>query len=51
MDLVSDRAGNTKAEATNMAKPAEVKTIAIGLQGGGSHSAFAWGVLDELYLV
>ncbi len=31
-----------------MAKPADVKTVAIGLQGGGSHSAFAWGVLDEL---
>ena len=48
MGLASDRASNTKAEATNMAKPVEVKTIAIGLQGGGSHSAFAWGVLDEL---
>jgi len=31
-----------------MAKPSEVKTLAIALQGGGSHSAFAWGVLDEL---
>jgi NTE family protein len=31
-----------------MAKPADVKTVAIGLQGGGSHCAFAWGVLDEL---
>src|SRR5438045_1429035 len=31
-----------------MAKQADVKTVAIGLQGGGSHSAFAWGVLDEL---
>jgi NTE family protein len=26
----------------------EAKTIAIGLQGGGSHCAFAWGVLDVL---
>jgi NTE family protein len=26
----------------------DVKTVAIALQGGGSHSAFAWGVLDEL---
>ena len=31
-----------------MAHPAGVKTVAIGLQGGGSHCAFAWGVLDEL---
>lgn len=31
-----------------MAKQADVKTVAIGLQGGGSHSALAWGVLDEL---
>ena len=31
-----------------MAKPADVKTVAIALQGGGSHCAFAWGVLDEL---
>jgi NTE family protein len=31
-----------------MANKAEPKSVAIGLQGGGSHSAFAWGVLDEL---
>jgi NTE family protein len=31
-----------------MANPTGVKTVAIGLQGGGSHCAFAWGVLDEL---
>jgi NTE family protein len=31
-----------------MANPTGVKTVAIGLQGGGSHSAFAWGVLDAL---
>lgn len=31
-----------------MARTDEVKTAAIGLQGGGSHCAFAWGVLDEL---
>ena len=31
-----------------MAKPVEIKTVAIGLQGGGSHCASAWGVLDAL---
>lgn len=31
-----------------MRKPVEAKTVAIGLQGGGSHCAFSWGVLDEL---
>lgn len=31
-----------------MAKPVEIKTVAIGLQGGGSHCAFSWGVLDAL---
>jgi NTE family protein len=31
-----------------MADAGGVKAVAIGLQGGGSHSAFAWGVLDEL---
>jgi len=24
------------------------KTINLALQGGGSHGAFAWGVLDRL---
>ena len=31
-----------------MTNPVEVRTIAIGLQGGGSHCAFSWGVLDVL---
>ena len=31
-----------------MAKAADIKTVAIGLQGGGSHCAFSWGVLDKL---
>ncbi|HTI80629.1 MAG TPA: patatin-like phospholipase family protein [Acetobacteraceae bacterium] len=31
-----------------MAKAADIKTVAIGLQGGGSHCAFSWGALDEL---
>jgi predicted acylesterase/phospholipase RssA len=24
------------------------KTLGLGLQGGGSHAAFTWGVLDRL---
>jgi len=28
--------------------PAEVPRVALGLQGGGSHGAFTWGVLDRL---
>ena len=32
----------------NLANSTGVKVVAIGLQGGGSHSALAWGVLDEL---
>jgi NTE family protein len=28
--------------------PAAVKTISLALQGGGSHGAFTWGVLDAL---
>jgi NTE family protein len=27
---------------------AETKTVNLGLQGGGSHGAFTWGVLDRL---
>ena len=26
----------------------EKKSIALALQGGGSHGAFTWGVLDRL---
>ena len=28
--------------------PANVKPVALALQGGGAHGAFAWGVLDRL---
>jgi NTE family protein len=28
--------------------PSEVPTVALALQGGGSHGAFTWGVLDRL---
>ncbi len=29
-------------------KPTESRTISLALQGGGSHGAFTWGVLDKL---
>lgn len=29
-------------------RPRDVKPIALALQGGGSHGAFQWGVLEEL---
>ncbi len=28
--------------------PGPVKAIALALQGGGSHGAYTWGVLDRL---
>jgi predicted acylesterase/phospholipase RssA len=31
-----------------VSKPPERKVINLALQGGGSHSAFTWGVLDRL---
>jgi NTE family protein len=33
---------------TNRKRPIAQKTIALGLQGGGMHGAFTWGVLDRL---
>ena len=30
------------------AKPSNPKTLNLALQGGGSHGAFTWGVLDRL---
>ena len=30
------------------ARPLEKRQIAVALQGGGSHGAFTWGVLDRL---
>ncbi len=35
----------TKSELTKITQP---KTISLALQGGGSHAAFTWGVLDRL---
>src|SRR5258706_9943904 len=32
----------------NRERPSGQKTIALALQGGGMHGAFAWGVLDRL---
>jgi NTE family protein len=29
-------------------KPPQQKTISLGLQGGGVHAAFSWGVVDQL---
>jgi NTE family protein len=41
--------GRTGTKPQRQAKPAtEVKTVNLALQGGGSHGAFAWGVLDRL---
>lgn len=31
-----------------MKKPAQPKTLNLALQGGGSHGAYTWGVLDRL---
>ncbi len=33
---------------TETARPAGEKVINLALQGGGSHGAFTWGVLDRL---
>jgi len=37
-----------KASATHKPNGTGVKRINLGLQGGGSHGAFTWGVLDRL---
>src|SRR5436190_6293718 len=34
--------------ASDKAAPANAKKINLGLQGGGAHGAFTWGVLDHL---
>src|SRR5262245_31154971 len=33
-----------------MPKSTTAKPIALALQGGGAHGAFAWGVIDQLLL-
>ena len=37
-----------KSVQIEVSKPLECKAINLALQGGGSHSAFTWGVLDRL---
>ncbi|MDQ0510435.1 patatin-like phospholipase family protein [Ancylobacter amanitiformis] len=37
-----------EAKAASGAKGPELKPINLGLQGGGAHGAFTWGVLDRL---
>ncbi len=40
-----------KPDDTASSKPAQVagqKVVNLALQGGGSHGAFTWGVLDRL---
>ena len=33
---------------TEKRSPSGQRKVALGLQGGGSHGAFTWGVLDRL---
>jgi NTE family protein len=44
----SESARNETAKKEPGASGSERKTINLALQGGGSHSAFTWGVLDRL---
>ena len=37
-----------KANATDRQPSLEKRRVAVALQGGGSHGAFTWGVLDRL---
>lgn len=39
---------NNVENKIEMSKSTEKKKVAIALQGGGAHGAFAWGVLDKL---
>jgi NTE family protein len=51
MGLFSRSKPKTKpepAEAQPLAPPPGPRPISIGLQGGGSHGAFEWGVLDRI---
>lgn len=44
MNFVDQKIDLTAAKAAH----AKTKTVNLGLQGGGSHGAFTWGVLDRL---
>jgi NTE family protein len=37
-----------RANTPDPCQPFEKRRIALALQGGGSHGAFTWGVLDRL---
>src|SRR5215213_5857262 len=39
---------NNSLEREVSTKPTRNKTLSLALQGGGSHGAFTWGVLDRL---
>jgi len=45
---VTGRAGPAAATPRGLAGPRAEKTVSLGLQGGGAHGAFTWGVLDAL---
>ena len=46
---MATRNGGTRNGRNNGRKPAEaVPRVNLALQGGGSHGAFTWGVLDRL---
>ena len=42
----STAAGRRRERGPAAAKPGRVKTVNLALQGGGSHGAYTWGVLD-----
>lgn len=42
------KAPEPEATDASPAEPSASKPISLGLQGGGSHGAFEWGVLDRL---
>ena len=47
-DASKDGTASQPGEATPKASPRDPVAIDLGLQGGGSHGAFTWGVLDRL---
>jgi NTE family protein len=42
------KAGKAQPPGTRKKPPVSNKKVALALQGGGSHGAFTWGVLDRL---
>jgi len=45
---MSGRARRTNGPLRGLVGPKAEKNISLGLQGGGAHGAFTWGVLDAL---